>query len=67
MTVLEKSVLATIIYYDVFDFPLTLLEVFNLLINPKRISVTEEVGEPDLEKVFKALEELKKLGEIQEW
>ncbi|MBI2676895.1 MAG: hypothetical protein HYX21_03065 [Candidatus Yanofskybacteria bacterium] len=67
MTGLEKSVLATIIYYDVFDFPLTLLEVFNLLINPRRISVTEEVGEPDLEKVFKALEELKKLGEIQEW
>ena len=34
MNSLEKSVLATIAYYDVLDYPLTGFEVFKYLINP---------------------------------
>lgn len=33
---LKKSILATLIYYDIFDYPLTAGEIFNLLINPGR-------------------------------
>ena len=35
-TTLEKSVLATLVYYDILDFPLTAGEVFKFLINPER-------------------------------
>jgi len=31
---LEKSIIATLCYYDIFDYPLTGLEVFKFLINP---------------------------------
>lgn len=34
---LEKSILATVIYYDIFDYPLTGLEVFKHLINPLHV------------------------------
>lgn len=34
---LDKSVLATIIYYNILDFPLTGREIFKFLINPERI------------------------------
>ena len=67
MTSLEKSILATIIYYDIFDFPLTLMEAFNLLINPRRISASEESKELNLGQVLKSLEKLKELDEINEW
>jgi len=33
---LNKPVLATIIYYDILDFPLTTPEIFKFLINPER-------------------------------
>jgi len=34
---LRNSILATLIYYDILDFPLTLLEVNKYLINPSRL------------------------------
>ena len=37
LNVLEKSVLATIAYYDTMDYPLTGFEVFKYLINPLHI------------------------------
>ncbi len=37
LSLLEKSVLATITYYDVMDYPLTGFEVFKYLINPSYI------------------------------
>ncbi len=35
---IRDSILATLVYYDIFDFPLTLLEVNKYLINPGRFS-----------------------------
>lgn len=35
---LHNSILATLVYYDIFDFPLTTLEVYKYLINPGRLS-----------------------------
>lgn len=35
--ILQKSVLATLAYYDALDYPLTVGEVFKFLINPERI------------------------------
>src|SRR3990167_454351 len=43
-TYLHNSILATLIYYDILDFPLTLFEVNKYLINPNRLS-----GNPILE------------------
>ncbi len=34
MNFLEKSILATVCYYDIFEYPLTPLEVFKYLVNP---------------------------------
>ena len=39
MDYLRTSILATILYYDVFNFPLTFAEVYKYLINPKRFSI----------------------------
>ena len=39
MTDLRSPILATIVYYDVFNFPLTFAEVYKYLINPKRFSI----------------------------
>ncbi len=41
---LRNSILATIVYYDVLDFPLTLFEVHKYLINPDRLSVNLVIG-----------------------
>jgi len=38
LTYLEKSILATIAYYDVLDYPMTGFEVFKYLINPLHIA-----------------------------
>ena len=35
----RTSIFATILYYDAFNFPLTLAEVFKFLINPERLSL----------------------------
>ena len=67
MTGVEKSVLATIIYYDIFDFPLTLLEVFRYLINPSRVSGQLEPGPGtlSLDEVRKSLNELVSRGLVE--
>ena len=41
MTNIRNSILATIIYYDSFNFPLTLAEVYKYLINPHKFLVKE--------------------------
>ena len=47
---LEKSILATIVYYDILDYPLTGFEVFKYLINPLHIiSLTESMQSVQLE------------------
>ena len=38
MTLLQKSILSTIAYYDSLDYPLTSFEVFKYLINPLHIA-----------------------------
>jgi len=45
LNLLEKSVLATIAYYDILDYPLTGLEVFKYLINPLHV-----IAQSDLKK-----------------
>jgi len=37
LSFLQKSILATIAYYDIFDYPLTGFEIFKYLINPLHI------------------------------
>ena len=47
---LEKSILATIVYYDIFDYPLTGFEVFKYLINPLHVvAQTENIQSLQLE------------------
>ena len=61
---LEKSILATIVYYDVLDYPLTGFEVFRYLVNPLHVIAQiesvrnlqlEPLGEVSLEDVLKSL------------
>jgi len=47
---LEKSILATVIYYDILDYPLTGFEIYKYLINPLHIiGQTEPVQDLELE------------------
>jgi len=47
---LEKSILATIIYYDIFDYPLTGFEIFKYLINPLHvIGQLEDINKTEFE------------------
>jgi hypothetical protein len=47
---LEKSILATIVYYDIFDYPLTGFEVFKYLINPLHvIGQLEDINKTEFE------------------
>lgn len=57
MTFLEKSILATIVYYDVLDRPLTNWEIFNYLIKTKDYNY-------DLNKVLKVLEKSPELAKL---
>ncbi|OGM98587.1 MAG: hypothetical protein A3C71_02755 [Candidatus Yanofskybacteria bacterium RIFCSPHIGHO2_02_FULL_43_15c] len=38
MRYLRDSIIATLVYYDIFDFPLTVPEINKYLINPERLS-----------------------------
>jgi len=42
MDPLRTSIFATILYYDSFNFPLTLAEVYKYLVNPKRFSAKKD-------------------------
>lgn len=46
MVYIRDSILATLIYYDILDFPLTMLEVYKYLINPERLSSSRSVAIP---------------------
>lgn len=37
LNLLEKSILATIVYYDILDYPMTGFEIYKYLINPSHI------------------------------
>lgn len=55
MTLLQKSILATIAYYDTLDYPLTSLEVFKYLVNPFHIAGFYWRGEAE-PKLFNSVE-----------
>lgn len=56
---LRNSILATLAYYDIFDYPLTLIEIHNYLINPSRIMrVTDGIGEIDISDIADESEKL---------
>ncbi len=57
---LQNSVLATLIYYDILDFPLTAPEVHRYLISPARLTQDPAVGIFTLDKVAQGLESLVK-------
>lgn len=38
MTLLQKSILSTLVYYDTLDYPLTSFEVFKYLVNPLHVA-----------------------------
>lgn len=42
MDQIRNSILATIVFYDILDFPLTDKEIFKYLINPSRISISNK-------------------------
>ena len=59
MTYLRNSILATLAYYDILDFPLTLLEVNRYLINPGRLMwISNGIGEINLFYIKKSLDRL---------
>ena len=63
MNTLEKSILATIVYYDVLEKPLTSWEIFKFLINLKHIT-QEKTEVVALEQVLKILDQSKDLSEF---
>lgn len=65
MLYLRNSILATVVYYDIFDRPLTLLEVYKYLINPGRIfRITEGLGEIGMNELAGELDRLVNSGII---
>lgn len=72
LNLLQKSILATVCYYDVFNHPLTGFEVFKYLINP--LFIINKFGDKknqDIEPVRKnsyisILKELKNIPQIEE-
>lgn len=75
LNLLEKSILATIGYYDVLDYPLTGFEVFKYLINPSHIIAqseqekglkSESLAKPKFLDVLKALKNKSLINFIEE-
>jgi len=59
MISLRNPILATIIYYDCFDYPLSLFEVYKFLINPSRLTrIDKGVGEIKLSDIGEELDRL---------
>ncbi|MFH1308421.1 MAG: hypothetical protein ABIH51_00215 [Patescibacteria group bacterium] len=67
MNQLEKSVLATIKYYDIFDYPLTGFEVFKYLINPVHLISKDSLEPIKKIKYLDILEILNKLKSVKEY
>ena len=59
---LRNSILATIVYYDILDFPLTLFEVNKYLVNPGRLSKNPVLGTISLVQIAEDLEGLTNVG-----
>ena len=59
---IRNSILATIVFYDILDFPLSDKEVFKYLINPSRFSITskptQEIKTSDVNKELANLAKL---------
>src|SRR3989338_532844 len=67
MTYLRNSIIATVVYHDTFNYPLTLLEVFKYLINPGRLMrIADGLGEIKLDEVSEELDRLIKSGILAE-
>lgn len=75
LNLLEKSILATLAYYDVLDYPLTGFEVFKYLISPshiiaqsklERALVIEPLAQPTFLNVLKTLKNRSLRNFIQE-
>ena len=66
-TYLRNSILATIIYYDIFDYPLTLVEIHKYLVNPGRLSkIQGGIGEIKLSDIVDELDRLTEPGVINQ-
>jgi len=66
MSELNNAVLATLAYYDIFDFPLTLIEVHRYLINPARFEKDTIVGDISLHDIDGTLKGLCEEGRAHE-
>lgn len=59
--------MATLLYYDIFDLPLTLLEIYKLMINPCRVNkITTKVSAIKIDEIQRKLELLEKSGFVSE-
>lgn len=56
MTSTEKSILATISYYDIFDYPLTSFEIWRYLVSPKEGDQIEIPAGDIVEALFESAE-----------
>lgn len=60
----RNSILATIIYYDIFDFPLTLLEISKYLISQKRFHLINDSPHINLSDIRDEIDKLVSAGFI---
>lgn len=60
----KNNILATLAYYDVFDFPLKEKEVFYFLVNLGHLSVPESPRTPNFDEIKAELEKLRGEGVI---
>ncbi len=68
MTPLEKSILATLVYYDTIGLPLTSFEIYRYLINPRHFSFKINQEDLSLSEIYRALkaQSLKKIIEYKD-
>ncbi len=64
---LKEVVLATISYFDIFEYPLTLLEIKQYIINPQRLfPKSPPIGDISLSQIANEIDRLSNLGDISE-
>jgi predicted nucleotidyltransferase len=62
---LRNAILATLVYYDILNMPLTLIEIYKFLINPGRISNDRQpIGDIKLSDIQRALEKMISANEV---